>query len=49
MDSRYHDLELSYEDYLKMGSSLAKCQIDHYYVYKLIDSGNFGDVYYGID
>ena len=49
MESHYRNLELSYENYVKMGSTLVKSRLEIYYVHELIGSGSFGDVYAGMN
>lgn len=41
-------LDLSYEDYLKNGRSIADSSIDKYIIYEKLDSGAFGSVYRGM-
>lgn len=49
MDAQYRELRLSYQDYVKMGSSLENCQVDRYYIYQKIGEGQYGSVFIGMD
>lgn len=42
-------LDLSYEDYLKNGKSIADTCLDKYVIYEKLDKGAFGTVYRGMD
>ena len=41
-------LDLSYEDYIKNGKSIADSSIAQYIIYEKLDSGAFGSVYRGM-
>lgn len=47
--SKLHNLNLSYEEYLKGGQSIANARIDKYIVYDELGRGAFGAVYKGMD
>jgi hypothetical protein len=46
---RYHELALSYKEYLKLDSNLERSKIGKYYIYGIIGSGAFGNVYKAMD
>lgn len=41
-------LDLSYEEYIKNGKSIADSYIAEYIIYEKLDSGAFGSVYRGM-
>ena len=41
-------MELSYEDYIKNGKTIADSYIGDYIIYEKLDSGAFGSVYRGM-
>ena len=44
-----YNLNLSYQDYLNCGRSIANTRIDKYIVYDELGRGAFGAVYKGMD
>jgi serine/threonine protein kinase len=47
--SKMYNLNLSYQDYLNSGRSIANTRIDKYIVYDELGRGAFGAVYKGMD
>lgn len=47
--NKTHELTLSYEEYSKLGKTIANSNIGHYVIYDKIGEGAFGAVYKGMD
>lgn len=47
--SKMYNLNLSYQDYINCGRSIANTRIDKYIVYDELGRGAFGAVYKGMD
>ena len=44
-----HPLDLTYDEYLQQGKSIADTRLDKYIVYERLDKGAFGTVYRGMN
>lgn len=42
-------LDLTYEEFIKNGKSIADTRLDKYLIYEKLDKGAFGTVYRGMD
>lgn len=48
-EARFHELKLTYPEFVSMNRNISNTQIAQYYIHKKIDSGSYGSIYLGMD